>query len=74
MAGLLQALLEAEARGDTWRDHGLSPAPHFLHEDGTVKVPRAQLTLLFTLQSCRPAHSAGLANYLVYSSMCKHCR
>ena len=36
--GLLQALLDAEARGDTWRDHGLSAAPHFLHEDGTVKV------------------------------------
>ena len=35
---MLQALLDAEARGDTWRDHGLSQAPHFLHEDGTVKV------------------------------------
>ena len=39
----LQALLEAEARGDTWRDHGLSAAPHFLHEDGTVKVLTTEL-------------------------------
>ena len=45
----LQALLDAEARGDTWRDHGLSQAPHFLHEDGTVKVlfvPKSSISKL----------------------------
>lgn len=37
---VLQALLEAEKSGTTWRDQGLKPAPHFLADDGTVKVPQ----------------------------------
>ena len=35
-----QALLEAERSGTTWRDQGLKQAPHFLAEDGSVKVPQ----------------------------------
>jgi len=33
------ALLEAEARGEDWRQLGLPEAPHFIEHDGSVKVP-----------------------------------
>ncbi len=33
-----QALLEAERTGQTWKQLGLLPAPHFHDKDGSVKV------------------------------------
>lgn len=35
---LAQALLDAEKTGNTWREQGLQPAPHFMDSDGSVKV------------------------------------
>ena len=35
---LPQALLEAERTGQTWKQLGLLPAPHFHDKDGSVKV------------------------------------
>lgn len=33
------ALLQAEAKGETWQALGLSQAPHFMEKDGKVMVP-----------------------------------
>lgn len=59
--GLLsQALLEAERTGQTWKQLGLLPAPHFHDKDGSVKVtwqyestvlPVLALTCMCTLLS-----------------------
>ncbi len=35
----MQALLEAQQKGETWQALGLAPAPHIHDTDGTVKVP-----------------------------------
>ena len=35
----LQALIEAERRGETWKQLGLLPAPHHVGADGVVQVP-----------------------------------
>jgi len=35
------ALLDAEKTGNTWREQGLQPAPHFMDSDGSVKVPQS---------------------------------
>lgn len=34
-----QNLLQLKDAGDTWQEHGLAPAPHFLGADGCVSVP-----------------------------------
>ena len=36
----LQALLEAEAKGENWKALGLKEAPHFVESDGSIKVPQ----------------------------------
>ena len=36
---MLQALLEAEAKGETWKVLGLPAAPHLIGVDGEVRVP-----------------------------------
>ncbi|GAX85653.1 hypothetical protein CEUSTIGMA_g13068.t1 [Chlamydomonas eustigma] len=33
------ALLEAEAKGEDWKNLGLEQAPHFLEKDGSIQVP-----------------------------------
>ena len=38
-ASMLQALLEAEGKGDTWKVLGLPAAPHLIGVDGEVRVP-----------------------------------
>ena len=35
----VQALLEAEKKGETWKQLGLLPAPHHVGADGVVQVP-----------------------------------
>ena len=35
----LQALIEAERKGETWQQLGLLPAPHHVGADGVVQVP-----------------------------------
>ena len=35
----LQALIEAEKKGQTWKHLGLLPAPHHVGADGVVQVP-----------------------------------
>ena len=35
----LQALIEAEKKGETWKHLGLLPAPHHVGADGVVQVP-----------------------------------
>ncbi len=35
----LQALIEAERKGETWKQLGLLPAPHHVGADGVVQVP-----------------------------------
>jgi len=36
---VLQALIEAERKGETWKQLGLLPAPHHVGADGVVQVP-----------------------------------
>jgi len=36
---ILQALIEAEEKGETWKQLGLLPAPHHVGADGVVQVP-----------------------------------
>lgn len=48
---VLQALLEAEHAGTTWRDQGLQQAPHFMDTDGSVKVAPSPLQC-FTIYAC----------------------
>lgn len=36
---VLQALIEAEKKGETWQQLGLLPAPHHVGADGVVQVP-----------------------------------
>lgn len=36
---MLQALIEAEKKGETWKHLGLLPAPHHVGADGVVQVP-----------------------------------
>ena len=38
-ASMLQALLEAEGKGETWKVLGLPAAPHLIGVDGEVRVP-----------------------------------
>ncbi len=54
----MQALLEAEHSGTTWRDQGLRAAPHFLDTDGTVKVPPSWQGIVRTLCKRKNIHIA----------------
>ena len=59
---LMQALLEAERRGETTATLRLEAAPHFHESDGSVAVPRKWENILSkseVFQKPRPADGAA---------------
>ena len=59
VASMLQALLEAEGKGEIWKVLGLPAAPHLIGVDGEVRVPDCWKKLIYVQQQKAPRQQPG---------------